>query len=448
MFYTGDIRAEKWWVDALVRHPVLVPYTVPGCFSPVPRSPRSRCHCYAPNERKGVSGEEGIGESTNRRYQSRCHCYPQPLKRLSTIYLDTTYASRPSHVRPHLDSDPHTALDTPSFPSKRTGLSELLMKVMRYPPTTQFYFRAWTFGYEDVWIALAAALSTRIHIDGYWKGVYDGLRAGGNVSNKINNNDSEYTDHEDVNVDQAVDVNGKLDPEKKKAIVSKGKRKRRIRDVERLGNENAYYDHCAAALVGFREGNRFHEGCLIGDGRGEVYDAGIDRTPVRVHSCQRLATAMGSTVSLATDKLQLANLSRVDTTPGSSVANGICPVAAAVSRPGFGLAVNSKAAGGRCEIASGIRVVEIIPVVKRTADSVSRINCETDGDIYEIGAGHFNDETNASDDSSSGLEPVPSQIVSESSIHRYFLIQRVIGTTILLYCLYLKMNYLYPHTSI
>lgn len=27
ILYTGDIRAEEWWVDKLRRHPVLLPYT-------------------------------------------------------------------------------------------------------------------------------------------------------------------------------------------------------------------------------------------------------------------------------------------------------------------------------------------------------------------------------------------------------------------------------------
>lgn len=104
ILYTGDIRAEPWWVNSLVRNPVLLPYT--------------------------------------------CR-----LKILDCIYLDTTFAS---HDEPYRD-----------FPTKAEGLKELLEKVSQCPPDTVFYFRAWTLGYEDVWIALSNHLRSRIHVDEY-----------------------------------------------------------------------------------------------------------------------------------------------------------------------------------------------------------------------------------------------------------------------------------------
>ncbi|KAJ5824008.1 DNA repair metallo-beta-lactamase [Penicillium robsamsonii] len=112
IIYTGDIRAETWWVSSLVRHPVLIPYT--------------------------------LGQ-----------------KRLDKLYLDSTFANKTNPFR--------------EFPSKAEGLSELLQKVQAYPDDTVFYFRAWTFGYEDVWIALSAALNTKIHVDRYQMGLYQSL---------------------------------------------------------------------------------------------------------------------------------------------------------------------------------------------------------------------------------------------------------------------------------
>ncbi|OQE02551.1 hypothetical protein PENSOL_c002G08250 [Penicillium solitum] len=112
IIYTGDIRAETWWVSSLVRHPVLIPYT--------------------------------LGQ-----------------KRLDKLYLDSTFASKTNPFR--------------EFPSKAEGLSELLQKAQAYPDDTVFYFRAWTFGYEDVWIALSAALNTKIHVDRYQMGLYRSL---------------------------------------------------------------------------------------------------------------------------------------------------------------------------------------------------------------------------------------------------------------------------------
>lgn len=69
-------------------------------------------------------------------------------KRLDKIYLDTTFARASNIYR--------------TFPSKAEGLAELLQKVEAYPDDTVFYCRAWTFGYEDVWVALSAALNTKV----------------------------------------------------------------------------------------------------------------------------------------------------------------------------------------------------------------------------------------------------------------------------------------------
>lgn len=96
---TISTTAETWWVNSLSRHRILIPYTFGN-------------------------------------------------KRLDSIYLDNTFA-RASHI-----SD--------NFPSKGEGISELLRKVAAYPEDTTFYFRAWTFGYEEVWIALSAALNSKV----------------------------------------------------------------------------------------------------------------------------------------------------------------------------------------------------------------------------------------------------------------------------------------------
>ncbi|KAJ5121893.1 DNA repair metallo-beta-lactamase [Penicillium atrosanguineum] len=112
IIYSGDIRAEKWWVDSLIRNPILIPYT--------------------------------LGH-----------------KRLDKLYLDTTFAQKSNPFR--------------EFPSKAEGLAELLRKVEAYSDDTVFYFRAWTFGYEDVWLALSAALGTKIHVDRYQMGLYRSL---------------------------------------------------------------------------------------------------------------------------------------------------------------------------------------------------------------------------------------------------------------------------------
>ena len=70
--------------------------------------------------------------------------YVTGLKTLDCIYLDT------SNTNPV------------SFPTKAEGLKELLQKVAQYPPDTTFHFAAWTFGYEQVWMALSRALDSLV----------------------------------------------------------------------------------------------------------------------------------------------------------------------------------------------------------------------------------------------------------------------------------------------
>ncbi|KAF2236078.1 hypothetical protein EV356DRAFT_444058, partial [Viridothelium virens] len=112
VLYTGDLRAESWWCQQLARHPVLLPYT------------------------KG-------------------------LRTIDCIYLDTTFATKKDIFR--------------QFPSKRDGICDLLTQIKEYPGDTVFHFDTWTFGYEDVWIALTTALNCEIHVDRYRGELYNNL---------------------------------------------------------------------------------------------------------------------------------------------------------------------------------------------------------------------------------------------------------------------------------
>ena len=112
ILYTGDVRAEPWWVNAIVRSPVLIPFT--------------------------------LGE-----------------QRLDCIYLDTTFAAKDDMYQ--------------DFPGKAIGLQELLRKVKACHSKATFYFRSWTLGYEDVWVALSAAVNSKIHVDDYQSRLYRSL---------------------------------------------------------------------------------------------------------------------------------------------------------------------------------------------------------------------------------------------------------------------------------
>ncbi|GAB7329712.1 hypothetical protein MBLNU13_g01444t1 [Cladosporium sp. NU13] len=120
VLYTGDIRSELWWVNNLARHPLML--------------------AYVSNEGKA------------------------PLKQLDCIYLDTTFANKQNPYK--------------HFPSKAEGTLELLQKVSRYPKETVFYFDTWTFGYEDVWMALCSFLNCQVHVDDYRYKLYRALATG------------------------------------------------------------------------------------------------------------------------------------------------------------------------------------------------------------------------------------------------------------------------------
>ena len=110
--YTGDIRAEPWWVNSLVQNPYILPY---ACG----------------------------------------------LRRLDCIYLDTTFASHDDVYK--------------KFPTKAEGLKELMQKLSTFSNDTIFYFRAWTLGYEHVWMAMTNLLSSQVHIDEYQLRLFSGI---------------------------------------------------------------------------------------------------------------------------------------------------------------------------------------------------------------------------------------------------------------------------------
>ncbi|KAI5308290.1 hypothetical protein KEM55_006086, partial [Ascosphaera atra] len=88
--------------------------------------------------------------------------YTHGKRVIDSIYLDTTFAAARNIFR--------------TFPSKAEGIRELLEKVEKYPSDTVFYLRVRTFGYEDVWQALASALNTQVHVDNYQWNLFCGLR--------------------------------------------------------------------------------------------------------------------------------------------------------------------------------------------------------------------------------------------------------------------------------
>lgn len=70
--------------------------------------------------------------------------YSSGLRVLDCIYLDTSMLS--DYV----------------LQTKAEGLRELVSNVSKYPDDTVFCMQAWTYGYEEVWIALSKALNSKV----------------------------------------------------------------------------------------------------------------------------------------------------------------------------------------------------------------------------------------------------------------------------------------------
>ncbi|TQS32028.1 hypothetical protein Golomagni_07670, partial [Golovinomyces magnicellulatus] len=132
--------------------------------------------------------------------------YTSGIKRLDRIYLDTSFIS-----------------DVP-FQTKSEGITQLLRSVAKYPKDTVFHLHAWTFGYEEVWLALSKALNSKIHVDSYKLNIYRSLVKSAKTS---------------------------------------------------TGSLESFLTPQAAALAGYQCGNAWHEGCLTSD------------TNVRLHSCEK-----------------------------------------------------------------------------------------------------------------------------------------------------------------
>ncbi|KAF5025790.1 hypothetical protein F66182_2123 [Fusarium sp. NRRL 66182] len=132
--------------------------------------------------------------------------YTSGLKTLDKIYLDTSFT------------------EDVAFQTKAQGIAELLRKVSKYPPDTVFHFQAWTYGYEDVWVALSKALKSRIHVDEYKFRIYSSLKS---------------------------------------------------QSTEARFNANIHLTPESPALTGHMCGNTPHQGCLTLD------------TNVRLHSCEK-----------------------------------------------------------------------------------------------------------------------------------------------------------------
>ncbi|KAI0754799.1 hypothetical protein C8Q80DRAFT_1141172 [Daedaleopsis nitida] len=123
VLHTGDLRAEPWFLESLKRNPFIQQYIH------VPRSKQTPHH------------------------------YPtHHLPKLDAIYLDTA-----------------CLLNIYDVPPKAEAAERLASLMASYPDTTRFFLNVWTWGYEELYKAIARTFHTKIHVDRYKHGVYTNI---------------------------------------------------------------------------------------------------------------------------------------------------------------------------------------------------------------------------------------------------------------------------------
>ncbi|KAF8491140.1 hypothetical protein F5888DRAFT_1063248 [Russula emetica] len=131
VLHTGDFRAEPWFLDDIRRNPFLQPYLAP------------------PEVQEGAVLEE-----------SEVKCPGSPLfKTLDTIYLDTECLLTMNE----------------EVPTKGEATQGLVSLISLFSPETTFFINAWTWGYEDIFRAIARSFQSQIHVDRYKHNIYSHL---------------------------------------------------------------------------------------------------------------------------------------------------------------------------------------------------------------------------------------------------------------------------------
>ncbi|KAI0667716.1 hypothetical protein C8Q78DRAFT_1052236 [Trametes maxima] len=116
VLHTGDLRAEPWFLESLRHNPFIQKYLHSSQTTP----PRRRT-----------------------------------LPKLDAIYLDTA-----------------CLLNTYDVPTKADAAIGLAQLMALCSDTTRFFINAWTWGYEDIYKAVAQTFGAKIHVDRYKHGIY------------------------------------------------------------------------------------------------------------------------------------------------------------------------------------------------------------------------------------------------------------------------------------
>ncbi|KAH9459880.1 hypothetical protein MJO29_003843 [Puccinia striiformis f. sp. tritici] len=147
VLYTGDIRAEPWWVESLTKESLLAPFVV---------SPRGiNHHLKKPSE--GIDHQDGnsLQMTHHQSTSSMEKNLSRPRIRLDNIYLDTS-----------------SLLTKIDVLTKEDAINTTIEMMSAYPDDTKFFINAWTWGYEELLQQIIVRFRSLIHVDKYKYGIF------------------------------------------------------------------------------------------------------------------------------------------------------------------------------------------------------------------------------------------------------------------------------------
>ncbi|KAJ1587267.1 hypothetical protein NDA15_003834 [Ustilago hordei] len=154
VLHTGDMRAERWWCDALTRNPYLSPYL---CWSGKPGEDVSRKLSLTLN--RSLTPTSTI----------------RTLHRRQAVLLSSQSGSR-SSVYATSTSTPSFFFAPPSHHPNNKRVSTSSLSSVSFL-TTIFFLNCWTWGYEDLLIYVAKAFGCKIHVDRFKYIMYRAARS-------------------------------------------------------------------------------------------------------------------------------------------------------------------------------------------------------------------------------------------------------------------------------
>ncbi|CAO1635212.1 unnamed protein product [Parajaminaea phylloscopi] len=172
VLHMGDCRAEKWWLEALTRHPSMQRYV--ACDDEVEdRGDFGGLRAQA--ERLGSTQvlTQASQRSTSSRGTDDTHIFSAASQSQSETAFSSNHHLRLTNI--YIDDEAVGSAEWPM--TKKDAALEVISLMRLYPPDTVFFVDTWTWGFETLLIAIGKSFQVRgrspqIHVDRYKKAMY------------------------------------------------------------------------------------------------------------------------------------------------------------------------------------------------------------------------------------------------------------------------------------